>query len=121
VAPLLETRREGWRGLHAAFEDVARASWLEALDVYDAAWRRGLTTPQIDALTAPASTADRHANAYWIKEGVFRLVRTRLEAARAADPASAAALRYLEGDLARLYYTGRYAEYVARLAEVPAL
>ena len=47
VVPLLDTRRLGWSGLHAAFNAIARSSWLEALDVYNAAWRRGLTTPDI--------------------------------------------------------------------------
>jgi hypothetical protein len=46
VVPLVDTQREGWAGLHATFDRVARSSWLEALDVYNAAWRRGLTTQQ---------------------------------------------------------------------------
>ena len=120
VVPLVDTHREGWAGLHATFDRLARASWLEALDVYDAAWRRGLTTPEIDALTVPSSVGERHANAYRIKEGVFRLLRKRLAAARDADPGAAAALAALEKDLARLYYTGRFPEYVARVAEVPS-
>jgi hypothetical protein len=119
VVPLVDTHREGWSGLHATFDRVARTSWLEALDVYDAAWRRGLTTPEIDALTAPSSLGERHANAYWIKEGVFRMIRKRLAAARAKDLA-AAALGTLERELARLYYTGRFPEYVARIADVPS-
>lgn len=120
VVPLVDAHREGWAGLHAALERLARSSWLEALDVYDAAWRRGLTTPEIDALAAPSSLGERHANAHWIKEGVFRLLRQRLAAARAAAPGEAAALTALEKDLTRLYYTGRFPEYVARLAEVPS-
>jgi hypothetical protein len=120
VAALLDTRREGWAGLHAAFDRVARSSWLEALDVYNAAWRRGLTTPEIDELTVPSSLGERHANGYWIKEGVFRLIRKRIAAARVADPDRAAGLAALERDLARLYYTGRFAEYVAGIAGVPS-
>ena len=73
VVALVDTHREGWAGLHATFDRVARSSWLEALDVYNAAWRRGLTTPEIDALSVPSSLGERHANAYWLKEGVFRL------------------------------------------------
>jgi hypothetical protein len=120
VVALVDTHRERWSGLHATFDRVARSSWLEALDVYAAAWRRGLTTPEIDALTAASSLGERHGNAYWIKEGVFRLIRKRLEAARAEHPGDAAALRDLERDLTRLYYTGRYPQYVARIADVPA-
>jgi hypothetical protein len=117
----VDTHREGWAGLHAAFDRVASTSWLEALDVYNAAWRRGLTTPAIDALTVPASKGERHANAYWLKEGVFRLIRKRLAAARAAESGRAAGLTALERELTRLYYTGRFAEYAARIADVPAL
>ena len=120
VVALVDTHREGWAGLHATFDRVARSSWLEALDVYNAAWRRGLTTPEIDALTVPSSIGERHANAYWVKEGVFRLIRKRLAAARAADPGQAAGLTALERDLTRLYYTGRFAEYVARIGDVPS-
>jgi hypothetical protein len=120
VVPLLDTRRLGWSGLHAAFSAVARSSWLEALDVYNAAWRRGLTTPEIDALSVPSSLGDRHASAYGLKEGVFRLIRKRLAEPRAADGGLATRLDALERDLTRLYYTGRFKEYVARIAEVPA-
>ena len=121
VVPLIDTRREGWSGLHAAFARIARSSWLEALDVYNAAWRRGLTTPEIDRLTTASSLGERHANAYWIKEGVFRLVRQHLATRRAADPAQAADLLTLEKDLARLYYGGHIPRYVARLADVPGI
>lgn len=116
----MDTHREGWAGLHAAFDRLARSSWLEALDVYNAAWRRGLTTPEIDELSVPSSLGERHANGYWIKEGVFRLIRKRLAAERAADPGQDAGLTALERDLTRLYYTGRFAEYVARVADVPS-
>jgi hypothetical protein len=71
-------------------------------------------------LTVPSSLGERHANGYWIKEGVFRLIRKRLAAARAADPGQAAGLTALERNLTRLYYTGRFAEYVARVANVPS-
>ena len=98
---------------------MARNSWLEALDVYEAAWRRGLTTPKIDRLTTASSLGERHANAYWIKEGVFRLVRQQLAAHRAVEATKATELLALEKDLTRLYYGGEIARYVARLAEVP--
>jgi predicted alternative tryptophan synthase beta-subunit len=46
--------------------------------------------------------------------------RARLAAAGAADPGQAAGLTALERDLTRLYYTGRFAEYVARIGDVPS-
>jgi hypothetical protein len=119
VAPLIDTRAAGWKGLHEAYTKIANQSWLEALSVYRAAWRRGVTTPEMDALAQAASTAERHANGYWIKERAFRELRSRLNEARVAAPAQAAALDALEKDLTRLYYTGQFDAYVKRIAEVP--
>ena len=105
-APLIDTRAAGWKGLHEAYTRLANQSWLEALAVYRAAWRRGLTTPEMDRLANAGSVAERHANAYWIKEKAFREIRARLAQARADEPSQAATLDALEKDLARLYYLG---------------
>ena len=40
--------------------------------VYRAAWRRGLTTPEIDKLANASSIGERYRNGYWIKEKIFR-------------------------------------------------
>ena len=119
-APLIDTKAAGWKGLHEAYTRAANQSWQEALAVYRASWKRGLTTPDMDTLANAASVAERHANAYWIKELAFREIRARLKAARAAEPSQAATLDALEQDLTRLYYLGRFDEYVARIAHVPA-
>jgi hypothetical protein len=63
--------------------------------------------------------AERHANAYWIKEKAFREIRSRLKEARTATPAQAAAMDAIEKDLVRLYYTGQFEAYVTRIADVP--
>ena len=81
VAPLIDARAAGWKGLHEAYTKVASQSWLEALAVYRAAWKRGLTTLEMDRLAQAASVAERHANAYWIKEQAFREIRSRLKEA----------------------------------------
>jgi hypothetical protein len=119
--PLIDTRTAGWAGLHEACTRVANQSWQEALDVYRAVWRRGLTTPEMDRLAAAASTSERHDNGYWIKELAFRGLRARIGEARRAAPASAAVLDALERDLTRLYYTGRFGEYVRRIGDVPPI
>jgi hypothetical protein len=119
AAPVIDTRAAGWKGLHEAYTKIANQSWLEALAVYRAAWKRGLTTPEMDKLASAGSVAERHANAYWIKEKAFREIRARLKVARAAEPSQAATLDDLEKDLTRLYYLGRFDEYVARIALVP--
>jgi hypothetical protein len=74
----------------------------------------------MDKLANAASVAERHANAYWIKEKAFREMRARLKEARQAEPARASALDALEKDLTRLYYLGKFDEYVTRIAQVPA-
>jgi hypothetical protein len=117
--PLVDTHAEGWKGLHAVFTRVANDAWQEALDVYRAVWRRGLTTQEMDKLANASSVGERYANAYWIKEHAFRQIRGRLRHARSAEPGRAAALTALEKDLTRLYYLGRFEEYTRRIAEVP--
>jgi hypothetical protein len=121
AAPIIDTRAAGWKGLHEAYTKIANQSWLEALAVYRAAWKRGLTTPEMDRLANAGSVAERHANAYWIKEKAFREIRSRLKEAREMEPPQAATLDALEKDLARLYYLGRFDEYVARIASVPGI
>jgi hypothetical protein len=120
VAPLLDTRALGWKGLHEAFAATSRQSWQEALDVYRAAWRRGLTTPEMDRLAVASSIGERYDHAYWLKEEALRLFRRRIAEARAAEPSLRSSLDALEKDLVRLYYLGKFGDYVKRIADVPA-
>jgi hypothetical protein len=115
-AVVLNTPAAGWKGINEAFTAIASQSFQEALLVYRAAWRRGLTTPEIDKLVNGSSVGERYRNAYWIKEKVFREIRTELHRVRSRD----AALLALEKDLIRLYYLGLFDEYAKRIADVPA-
>jgi hypothetical protein len=119
VVTLIDTRKEGWRGLNAAFTSIANQSWQEALIVYRAAWRRGLTTPELDKLASASAIGERYDHGYWLKEKVFRLLRARLHEVRQAEPARAAALDSLEKELARTYYLGLFDQYARKIAEVP--
>jgi hypothetical protein len=119
VVPLIDTRKEGWRGLNVAFTSIANQSWQEALIVYRAAWRRGLTTPEIDKLASASAIGERYDHGYWLKEKVFRLLRARLHEVRQAEPARAATLDTLEKELARTYYLGLFDRYSRKIAEVP--
>jgi len=121
AAPLIDTHREGWAGLHAHFKRAAEQSWREALAVYRAAWRRGLTTPETDRLAFASTVGERHDHAYRLKEQVFRGLRARLREASRAEPRRAAALADLGRELTRLYYLGLFDEYVRRIAEVPGV
>jgi len=71
VVTLVDTRREGWKGLNAIFTGIANQSWQEGLTVYRAAWRRGLTTPEIDKLASASAIGERYDHGYWLKEKIF--------------------------------------------------
>ena len=89
--------------------------------VYRAAWRRGLTTPEIDKLASAGAIGERYDHGYWLKEKIFRQIRARLQQVRQSDPSKASTWDRLQKDLARLYYTGQFYEYVKLIAEVPGL
>jgi len=120
VVPLIDTRKERWQGLHELFTRISNQSWQEALMVYRAAWRRGLTTPEIDKLASASSIGERYDHGYWLKEKVFRQLRSRLQEAAHDQPATAAALGKLEKELIRLYYLGLFDQYARKIAEVPS-
>jgi len=107
VVPLIDTHKEGWKGLNVLFGQIASQSFQEALMVYRAAWKRGLTTPEIDKLAFAATIGERYDHGYWLKEKIFREIRPRIR----NTP--------LEKDLTRLYYTGQFEEYARRISEVP--
>jgi len=108
VVPLIDTHKEGWHGLNALFGQIASQSFQEGLMVYRAAWRRGLTTPEIDKLASASAIGERYDHGYWLKEKIFREIRNRIRGTK------------LEKDLTRLYYTGQFEEYTRRISEVPA-
>ena len=108
VVPLIDTHKESWKGLNTLFGKIASQSFQEALTVYRAAWKRGLTTPEIDKLAFASAIGERYDHGYWLKEKIFREIRARIR----GTP--------LEKDLTRLYYMGQFEEYAGRIAEVPA-
>ena len=108
VVPLIDTHKEHWQGLNGWFGKIANQSFQEALMAYRAAWRRGLTTPEIDKLAFASAIGERYDHGYWLKEKIFREIRARIR----QTP--------LEKELTRLYYTGQFEEYARRIAEVPS-
>jgi len=119
VVALIDTQAIGWKGLHEVFTSMSNQAFQEGLDVYRAAWKRGLTTPEIDKLASASSIGERYDHGYWLKEKIFRELRSRLQELRAANPNQAASLNQLEKDLTRLYYTGDFTAYSKRIADVP--
>jgi hypothetical protein len=108
VVALIDAHKEGWKGLNALFGQIASQSFQEGLMIYRAAWRRGLTTPEIDKLASASAIGERYDHGYWLKEKIFRQIRSRVRNTA------------LEKELTRLYYTGQFAEYSRRISEVPA-
>jgi hypothetical protein len=110
VVQLFDIHRAGWKGLNELFTQIASQSFQEALTVYRAAWRRGLTTPEIDKLAYASAIGERYDHGYWLKEKIFREIRARLRETRQDQ---------LEKDLTRLYYTGQFEDYARLIAQVP--
>jgi hypothetical protein len=111
VVQLFDVHKAGWKGLNELFTEVSNQSFQEALTVYRAAWRRGLTTPEIDQLASASAIGERYDHGYWLKEKIFREIRTRLRETKQTQ---------LEKELARLYYTGQFDAYARLISEVPA-
>ena len=107
VVALIDTHKEGWKGLNILFGQIASQSFQEGLMVYRAAWKRGLTTPEIDKLASASAIGERYDHGYWLKEKIFRIIRAKVRGTA------------LEKDLTRLYYTGQFEEYARRISEVP--
>lgn len=119
VVTLVDTHAVGWKGLNELFTKVSNESFQEGLRIYRAAWRKGLTTPEIDKLASAGAIGERYDHGYWLKEKIFREIRVRIEEVRTSEPSRVAALDALEKDLIRLYYLGNFESYTNRIAEVP--
>src|SRR5436190_261294 len=115
VATLIDTHGVGWKGLNELFTKISNQSFQEGLDVYRAAWRKGLTTPEIDRLASASAIGERYDHGYWLKEKIFREIRRRLRDLKQSQPA----LEKLEKDLIRLYYLGEFEAYARKISEVP--
>ncbi|PYS68440.1 MAG: hypothetical protein DMF69_20220 [Acidobacteria bacterium] len=115
VATLIDTHGVGWKGLNELFTKISNQSFQEGLDVYRAAWRKGLTTPEIDQLASASAIGERYDHGYWLKEKIFREIRRRLRDLKQSQPA----LENLEKDLIRLYYLGEFEAYARKISEVP--
>jgi hypothetical protein len=110
VVPLFDIHKAGWKGLNEMFTEISNQSFQEGLTVYRAAWRRGLTTPEIDQLASASAIGERYDHGYWLKEKIFRQIRARLRETQQTQ---------LEKDLTRLYYTGQFEGYARLISQVP--
>ncbi len=115
-AELVDPLELKWHGLHAWFNQCSQKSWEEAQAVYRAAWRRGLTTPEMDKLAFASSMAEKYHHAYWLKERVFRELASHLDKLMARGEE----LQGLRARLSRDYYMGQFEGYINGIMEVPA-
>ena len=118
-AELIDPQALGWKGMHELYLKLATQAWDDALAIYRAAWTRDLTTPELDRLAAGSSLRERHMNAWWITEGVFRAIRQRVLTRIAQQPAEAEALRSYLAELMAANYSGRTTETVRLIGICP--
>ena len=118
-AELIDPRALGWKGMHELYLKLATQAWDDALTIYRAAWTRDLTSPELDRLAASSSLRERHMNAWWITEGVFRAIRQRILTRIDQQPAQAESLRRYLAELMAANYSGRTADTVRLIESCP--
>lgn len=96
VATVLAPGELQWPGLHALFTKIAQDSFADALVLYRAAWKAGLTDAALDQLAFASSTWEKYDHGYWLKEKLFRMV----------DRSLASREPKLRRQFQRAYFTG---------------
>ena len=99
-AELIDPGERHWKGMHETFTKMAEKSFDEGQTIYRAAWKKGLTTPEIDDYHFASSTGEKYHCGYWMKEKVFRLIDKKL--AGSSDEKS----KQLRADLKKHHFTG---------------
>ena len=85
-----------YQGLHELFCKMSKLDFQEGLKVYRAAWKKGITTKEIDDLAFASSIGEQYDHGYWLKEKIFRVVDQHLS--KSGDKSKRDALR-------RAYFT----------------
>src|SRR4029079_15095990 len=67
-----------WKGMSERYCKQSQLNFQEALKIYRAAWKKGLTNPDIDDDAIASSIGEQYDHGYWLKEKIFRLVDKRL-------------------------------------------
>lgn len=116
---LIDPAQLGWKGMHELFNKLAQESWLEAMEIYRAAWRRGLTNEEIDRLAHASSMRQRHMNAYWIKEGIFRELGRRVNERMVQAPAEREQWQQYLSRYVESYFTGQLDRIVELIGQSP--
>ncbi|MGB7157623.1 MAG: hypothetical protein WBD40_06130 [Tepidisphaeraceae bacterium] len=99
VAELINPYDQKWKGMTEVFTKMAEKSFGDGLIVYRAAWKKGLTNPEIDDYAFASSTGEKYDCGYWMREKLFRLVDQKL--AEGGDEKAK-----LRADLKKHHFTG---------------
>jgi len=75
-SPIVSPGDVEWEGLHVVYGKLAKVSWKQAQELYEVIWEKGLNDQELDDLAIAASTAEKHRNAYWLKQKVLRKLCT---------------------------------------------
>jgi hypothetical protein len=67
-----------WQGVHELFKKMSKLDFQEGLKLYRAAWRKGLTNPDLDDDAIASSIWEQYDHGYWLKEKIFRAVDKEL-------------------------------------------
>jgi hypothetical protein len=103
VRPLTDPGTVRWEGMHELFKKVAWDGFQQGLAEYNALWKKGLTTVEMDRELAFASSVqDRYNNGYWLKEKIFRELDKHL-----------AGKNELQAQLRRAHFTGDHKGVIA--------
>jgi hypothetical protein len=119
VAQEIDTAKLGWPGLHEVFTRQAKESWREAMRLYQAAWRKGLTSPETDALSTAASRKEQSRNAYWLKEKTLRLAFAHLADVAKIQPDQAGQCKATAAEIARCHALGDLEGLLRAFAKMP--
>jgi hypothetical protein len=100
VAELINPGEVKWQGMRDVFTKISEKSFDDGLVLYRAAWKKGLTNPEIDDYAFASSTGEKYHCGYWMREKLFRLIDKKLT--ESTDEKS----KQLRADLKKSHFTG---------------
>lgn len=74
----LKPRKLKWGGMHELYQRISTQAFQDGLKMYRAAWKKNLTTPEIDDYAIATSIGDQYNQGYWLKEHIFRTLDRQL-------------------------------------------
>ncbi len=75
---LFDPATEKWQGMGDRYKTMVHQAWSDAILVYHAAWKIGMTDKEMEDLSVASSVAEKYDKAYWLRETVFRRLNKKL-------------------------------------------